>query len=85
MFGGLAFMSKGHMFIGISGKSLLARVGPAEYEETLRTPHVRTMDFTGKPMRGYVFVDPPGYEGEEALSRWIRKCRKFASELPAKG
>lgn len=85
MFGGLAFMSNGHMFIGIIGNSLMARVGPADYEEALRAPHVRKMDFTGKPMRGYVFVEPPGYESHEALSRWISKCRKFVKGLPPKG
>lgn len=85
MFGGLAFMSNGHMFIGIIGKSLMARVGPANYEEALRAPHVRKMDFTGKPMRGYVFVDPPGYESHEALSRWVDVCREFVDRLRPKG
>ena len=58
MFGGLAFMSRGYMFLGIVGDVLMAKVGPEHYEEELSRPHVREMDFTGKPMTGYVFVDP---------------------------
>jgi len=85
MFGGLAFMSNGHMFVGILGKSLMARVGPGNYEGELRSPHVRKMDFTGKPMKGYVFVEPPGYESDAALSKWLNKCREFVAGLPPKG
>jgi len=51
----------------------------------LRSPHVRKMDFTGKPMKGYVFVEPPGYESDAALSKWLNKCREFVAGLPPKG
>ncbi len=54
MFGGLAFMSHGHMFVGVLGDTLMARVGSAEYAGALAQRHVREMDFTGKPMKGYV-------------------------------
>lgn len=60
MFGGLVFMFRGYMFVGITGELLMARVGPDDYEQALSRPHVRVMDFTGKPMRGYVYVDPRG-------------------------
>jgi len=52
MFGGLAFMSRGYMFIGIVGDVLMARVGPDYYEQALLRSYVREMDFTGKPMKG---------------------------------
>lgn len=84
MFGGLAFMQGGHMFVGIVGESLMARVGPHNYEKTLRLPHVRVMDFTGKPMKGYVFVDPKGYENDKDLARWVERCREFVAGLPPK-
>ena len=60
MFGGLAFLLEGSMFCGIVKDELMVRVGTARYEEALTEPHVRPMDFTGRPARGYVFVAPPG-------------------------
>jgi hypothetical protein len=50
MFGGLAFMCRGHMLVGILGDSLMARVGPTEYADALKRQHVREMDFTGRPI-----------------------------------
>ena len=84
MFGGLAFMSRGYMFVGISGEALMARVGPENYEKALSQPHVREMDFTGKPMKGYVFVDPPGFENDSDLSKWVGLCHLFVKSLPPK-
>jgi len=40
--------------------------------------------FTGKPMKGYVFVDPPGFESDADLARWVKLCRRFVDALPAK-
>ena len=84
MFGGIAFMTRGYMFVGIVNDILMARVGPDAYEETLKLPHVRVMDFTGKPMRGYVFVDPPGFERDADLADWIERCHAFVQSLPPK-
>ena len=84
MFGGIAFMTRGYMFVGIVGDALMARVGPERYEEALARPHVRVMDFTGKPMKGYVFVDPPGIEDEEDLAAWVDPCLRFVLSLPPK-
>lgn len=84
MFGGLAFLSRGHMFVGIAGDALMARVGPQRYPEALKRPHVREMDFTGKPMKGYVFVDPPGFEADSELSHWVERCHRYVQSLPAK-
>ena len=79
MFGGLAFMSRGDMFIGIAGDVLMARVGPEYYEAALACKHVRVMDFTGKPMKGYVFVDPPGFKSDSDLSDWALEVPCFRS------
>ncbi|MBI4290618.1 MAG: TfoX/Sxy family protein [Betaproteobacteria bacterium] len=84
MFGGLAFMNRGYMFVGIVGDVLMARVGPEYYREALSRPYVREMDFTGKPMKGYVFVDPPGFELDADLSDWALRCHGFIQTLPAK-
>lgn len=82
MFGGLAFMAHGHMCFGILGPALMARIGPTDYEAALAQPHVRKMDFTGRPMAGYVFVDPPGIERDEDLGRWLSACLTFVRTLP---
>lgn len=84
MFGGLAFMYRGHMLVGILGDSLMARVGTAEYAEALTLPHVREMDFTGKPMKGYVYVDSAGIESDSDLSKWLALCLRFNESLPSK-
>ncbi|MBZ0133780.1 MAG: TfoX/Sxy family protein [Rhodocyclaceae bacterium] len=84
MFGGLCFLSRGLMFAGIVGDALMARIGPQAYADALRRPHVREMDFTGKPMKGYVFIDPPGFEEDRDLARWVDACLQFVKTLPAK-
>jgi len=84
MFGGLAFMSQGHMFVGVLGSTLMARVGPGEYANALAKPYVREMDFTGKPIRGYVFIDSGGFASDDALEGWVNGCYAFAASLPPK-
>lgn len=84
MFGGLAFLCRDYMFIGISGDKLMARVGPADYEEVLAAPNARPMDFTGKPMKGYVYVEPAGFEEDDDLAAWVDRCRRFVLSLPPK-
>jgi len=84
MFDGLAFMYRGHMLVGILGDSLMARVGPAEYAAAIRHPHIREMDFTGKPMKGYIYVDPAGIESDTDLDKWIGLCLRFNESLPHK-
>jgi len=82
MFGGLCFMVGGYMAVGIVDDTLMARVGPEAYAEALRLPHVREMDFTGKPMKGYVYVDPPGFDAQADLEAWVERCVRFVSTLP---
>ena len=84
MFGGLAFLSRGHMFAGVTGDALMVRVGPAFYARALRRAHVREMDFTGRPMKGYVFVDPPGLDRVAGLEHWLQAGLTFVRTLPAK-
>ena len=84
MFGGIAFLHRGLMFVGVSDASLMARVGKAHYADSLRRRHVREMDFTGKPMQGYVFVDLPGVKTEKQLRFWLQRCKDFVAMLPPK-
>ena len=83
MFGGLAFLVDGKMFVGISGSKLMARVGVERYQDALAVPHVRQMDFTGKPMKGYVYVDPLGLVEDKDLVAWVSWCSAYAAALPA--
>ena len=84
MFGGLAFMLGGNMFCGVVKDTLMVRLGAERAEEALDGPHVRPMDFTGRPMKGMVFVEPGGLHGD-ALGTWVREAAEFARGLPAKG
>ncbi len=82
MFGGLAFLHRGLMFVGVSGNKLMARVGKEHYRDSLSRNHVREMDFTGKPMQGYVYVEPQGLATDQQLSFWLHRCKQFVSTLP---
>ncbi len=84
MFGGLAFLYEGKMFVGIRDDSLMARVGKEAYDEALAQPHAREMDFTGRSLRGYVYVSAPGLARDADLARWVESCRMFVATLPAK-
>jgi TfoX/Sxy family transcriptional regulator of competence genes len=80
MFGGLAFMCQGKMCCGIVGRDLMVRVREKDMSSALRQPHVRPMDFTGKPLRGFVYVAPPGVATERSLQEWVRKGVAFAKQ-----
>lgn len=84
MFGGVAFMHRGNMCVGISGDRLMARVGPEAYEAALARPGAAPMDFTGKPMRGFVFIAAEAYAEDDDLREWIALCKSFTATLPAK-
>lgn len=84
MFGGSAFMVRGNMCCGVTGDRLMLRVGPDGYEAALSRPHARPMDFTGRPMKGFVFVEPGGFTSDEDLKAWVAQAMKFALSLPAK-
>lgn len=81
MFGGLAFLAGSRMFCGIVKNDLMVRVGPERYAEALRRPHVRPMDFTGRPMKGYVFVGPAGLRTEKGLAAWLARGAEFTATL----
>lgn len=84
MFGGLCFMVTSHMCCGIVNDTLMARVGPDQYEKSLARKYVSEMDFTGKAMKGLVYVAPEGLGSDKALCRWVETCLKFVMSLPPK-
>lgn len=84
MFGGLAMMVNGNMACGIIGYNLMVRVGPAANDECAALPHAAPMDFTGRPMKGYVYVYPEGIATTQELRSWIKRGVAFARTLPKK-
>ena len=84
MFGGIAFMLRGNMCCGIVRDDLMVRVGPERHHEALAQPHARPMDFTGRPMRGMVYVTPDGFRTDSDLKRWLELGLLFAASLPPK-
>ena len=84
MFGGIAFLLDGKMFCGIASEDLMVRLGPEGYESALAKPHVRPMDFTGRPMKGYVFVGPGGTRTTKAIKRWVDQALAFVATLDAR-
>jgi TfoX/Sxy family transcriptional regulator of competence genes len=81
MFGGLAFLQKGKMFCGIVKDELVVRVGSERYEEFLQERHVRPMDFTGRPMKGYVFVESAGCRTDKEVHSWVGRGVDFTETL----
>ena len=83
MFGGIAFMLRGKMCVGIVNETLMARVGPEQYDNALKQAHVRKMDFTGRPLKGFIYVDPEGFESDDDLKRWVSISEQFVTRLAA--
>lgn len=84
MFGGVCFLLNGNMLVGVWKEFLIARLGPDQGEDALLEPHVRKMDITGKPMKGWVMVEPEGVEDDGQVKDWIQRAVKFVGKLPGK-
>jgi TfoX/Sxy family transcriptional regulator of competence genes len=84
MFGGLAFMVRGHMACGLVGDTLMVRVSAADYGSLIDQPHVRPMDFTGRVMKGFLYVEPDGLAMPQQLRTWVNRSTAFADTLPDK-
>jgi TfoX/Sxy family transcriptional regulator of competence genes len=83
MFGGLTFMVAEHMCCGVPGDELIVRLHPDDEHAALARPHTRPMDFTARPMRGFVTVAPDGLKGQ-ALRRWVGLAVAHAETQPPK-
>jgi TfoX-like protein len=84
MFGGLCFLFHGNMVVGISKNELMVRYDRGDHDTVMKLKHVRPMDFTKKPMRGFAFVGGKGFDSDADLQRWIDRCLDYVSTLPKK-
>jgi TfoX/Sxy family transcriptional regulator of competence genes len=85
LFGGVGFILHGNMACGVQGNSLIVRVGAEYNDEALSHPFVRPFMVTGgKPMAGWVLVDPGGLGTEGELAGWVERGYAYAQSLPSK-
>jgi len=77
MMGGWCLLVDDKMCIGVVKNSLMARIDPEIHAETLTRPGCREMDFTGRPMKGFVFVDPEAVDLDQDLEDWVQMCLDF--------
>ena len=84
MFGGVCFSVNGHMVCGVVKDDLMVRVGPEAYQESLKRMNTRPMDFTGRPMVGYVYVSAAGIRSEPSLKNWLGVGVAYVRSLPPK-
>ena len=83
MFGGLTFMVNGHMAVGVLKNDFVVRIGPDQYGDALQMPNTRKMDFTGRSIKGMVYVNLKTLD-DENLNTWIDKSLNFVNSLEPK-
>lgn len=84
MFGGVGYLLNGNLLVGVWKNSLIARLGPEQAGTALEEPHVSEFNITGRAMKGWVLVAPPGVDDDDQLKDWIQRAVKFVGKLPAK-
>lgn len=84
MFGCICFLLNGNLLVGVWKDSLIARIGKDAYEAALQEEHVKEFDVTGRPMKGWVMVEPDGIDSDHQLSQWIDQATQFVRTLPGK-
>jgi TfoX/Sxy family transcriptional regulator of competence genes len=84
MFGGLAFLLEGNMSVGVIGDALMVRVGKEHHDALVDLPGARIMDFTGRPMRGWLVVGGDAIRDDDDLAVWVERGTAFASTLSPK-
>ncbi len=84
MFGGVGYLLNGNMMCGVYKNALIVRVGKEGYATALKEDFTRPFDITGRPMSGWLMVDPPGYEEYTRLESWVMQALTFVNTLPAK-
>jgi len=85
MFGGLAFLIGGHMSVTASGRGgLMVRVDPADSDALLAKPHARPFEMRGRPLQGWLRIDPDGVRTKRQLERWVERGVACARSLPPK-
>lgn len=84
MFGGVAFLLHGNLCLCVWKTYLIVRLHPGDYAAALTEPEVRPFDVTGRPMKGWVMVEPDGIESDVQLQRWVERAVDFVETLPGK-
>lgn len=84
MFGGVGFLLGGNMSVGVYKEDLVVRVDPAKSSQLLQQSHAKPFDVTGRPMKGWLLVEPGGVKTEKQLSTWVKEGVEFTSTLPPK-
>ena len=84
MFGGLSFMYGKKMFCGVLKDDLVLKMSHEQWENALKKPNVRPMDFTGKPMKGFVYVNKKGCKPDKDLRKWVELSMNYASTITSK-
>ncbi|HJU75185.1 MAG TPA: TfoX/Sxy family protein [Gemmatimonadaceae bacterium] len=83
MFGGVAFLVRGSMCVGVHKDDLIVRLDPEATERALTRAHTRRFDLTGRPMKGWILVEPKGLRNDAALGAWIGMALEYVAKLPA--
>lgn len=83
MVGGLSFLVGGSMCCGVTGSALMVRIGAEARERVLAERHVRSMKFAGRPLAGFVLIDPEGFRTDAALAAWVQRGLDFVATRPA--
>jgi TfoX/Sxy family transcriptional regulator of competence genes len=84
MFGGIAFLLNGHMSCGVFKDTMIVRLPPEESDAALAEPHTGVFDFTGRPMKGWIVVQPKGLATGAQLGKWIERSSRHAASKPPK-
>lgn len=84
MFGGLGYLIHGNMACGWYKGNMVARIDPAKHEAILKKNHVKPFALRGRPMKGWVLVEPEGFKTKKQLSAWIKSGIEIALSLPPK-
>jgi TfoX-like protein len=84
MFGGVGYLLNGNMACGVNKDNMIVRVDPEKHNTLLKQPHAKPFDLTGKPMKGWLLVEPGGVKTAKQLSAWVKEGVEFALTLPSK-
>ena len=84
MFGAIVFLHCGNMLVGVWHATLIVRLGPDQAAMFANEANVRPFDVTGKPMKGWLMVEPDGLENDRQLATWVDRAWLFVETLPPK-
>ncbi len=82
MFGGVSFLLNGKMFCGVLKDDFVARINPEASDAFIKQSHIRAMDFTGRPMKGFLYVGQGALKSDAHLKNWVDRTLSFVTTLP---